>query len=404
MRNALPPVAIIGMAGRFPGANSIEELWRNLRDGVESIATFADSELELPELERALLEDSRYVKRRAILDGVESFDAEFFGYTAREAELSDPQQRLFLQCAFEALQTAGYDPDRFEGSIGVFGGSGFSHYLFANLLSNRELLDSTGFFQTSIRNRPDHLATNVAYKLNLKGPAVTVQTACSTSLVAVHLACQSLIGFECDMALAGGVSIVLPQKAGYLYREGGILSPDGHCRAFDAAAEGTVTGNGSALVVLKRLEDALRDGDHIEAVILGSAIGNDGSIKAGYAAPSVEGQAQVIAEAQMVAGVEPETITYIEAHGTGTKMGDPIEIAALTRVFAQRTSKRGYCAIGSLKTNIGHLDAASGVAGLIKAALSLKHRMLPPSLHFERPNPEINFPESPFFVNTQLRT
>ena len=400
--NSLPPIAIIGMAGRFPGANNTGEFWRNLCNGIESISTFADSELELPEDGRALLDDPRYVKRQAILDGVELFDAAFFGYTAREAELSDPQQRFFLQCAYEALESAGYDPERFEGSIGVFGGSGFNYYLIANLLSNRELLDSIGFFQTAIRNGADHLATTVAYKLNLKGPAVTVQTACSTSLVAVHLACQSLISFECDMALAGGVSI-LPQKAGYLYREGGILSPDGHCRAFDAAAQGTVPGNGAAVIVLKRLEDAVRDHDPIEAVILGSAIGNDGSVKAGYAAPSVEGQARVIAEAQMVAGVEPETITCIEAHGTGTTLGDPIEIAALNQVFQQHTNQRGYCAIGSLKTNIGHLDAAAGVAGLIKAALSLKHKMLPPSLHFERSNPEINFPESPFFVNTKLR-
>ena len=400
--NSLPPIAIIGMAGRFPGANNIGEFWRNLCDGIESISTFADSELELAEADRAVLADPRFVKRQAILDGVELFDAAFFGYTAREAELSDPQQRFFLQCAHEALESAGCDPERFEGPIGVFGGSGFNHYLVANLLSNRELLDSIGFFQAAIRNGADHLATNVAYKLNLKGPAVTVQTACSTSLVAVHLACQSLIGFECDMALAGGVSI-LPQKTGYLYREGGILSPDGHCRAFDAGAQGTVPGNGAAVIVLKRLEDAMRDHDHIEAVILGSAIGNDGSVKAGYAAPGVEGQARVIAEAQMVAGVDSETITCIEAHGTGTALGDPIEIAALNQVFQQRTDQRGYCAIGSLKTNVGHLDAAAGVAGLIKAVLSLKHKMLLPSLHFERPNPEIDFSASPFFVNTQLR-
>lgn len=400
--NSLPPIAIIGMAGRFPGASNINEFWRNLSNGVESISTFADSELKVPDDDRLLLDDPRYVKRQAILDGVELFDAAFFGYTAREAELSDPQQRFFLQCAYEALESAGYDPERFEGSIGVFGGSGFNHYLVSNLLSNRELLDSIGFFQTAIRNGADHLATNVAYKLNLKGPAVTVQTACSTSLVAVHLACQSLIGFECDMALAGGVSI-LPQKTGYLYREGGILSPDGHCRAFDAGAQGTVPGNGAAVIVLKRLEDAVRDHDPIEAVILGSAIGNDGSVKAGYAAPGVEGQARVIAEAQMVAGVDPGTITCIEAHGTGTTLGDPIEIAALNQVFQQHTTRRGYCAIGSLKTNIGHLDAAAGVAGLIKAVLGLKHKMLLPSLHFEQPNPEINFSETPFFVNTQLQ-
>lgn len=401
--NALPPIAIIGMAGRFPGAQNLDEFWRILSEGVETISTFAYSELEFTDADPALLHNPLYVKRKAILDGVDLFDAAFFGYSPREAELSDPQQRFFLQCAYEALETAGYDPDRFPGLIGVFGGSGFSHYLFANLLSNRELLDSVGFFETSIRNCADHLATTVAYKLNLKGPAVTVQTACSTSLVAVHFACQSLINFECDMALAGGVSIALPQKSGYLHQEGGILSPDGHCRAFDAEAQGTVTGNGAAVIVLKRLEDALQDRDNIEAVILGSAIGNDGSLKAGYAAPGIEGQAQVIAEAQSVAGVHPETITYIEAHGTGTKLGDPIEIDALNQVFQETTNRKNFCAIGSLKTNIGHLDTASGVAGLIKVVLSLRHKMLPPSLHFERPNPEINFSDSPFFVNAQLR-
>lgn len=401
-RSALPAIAVIGMSGIFPGAHNVEEFWQNLRDGVESISRFTDAELELNG-DATLARDSRYVKSKAILDGVELFDASFFGFTPREAELADPQQRLFLQCAWSALENAGYDTQRFDGSIGVFGGVSFSHYLFANLLSNRSLIDSSGFLQTSIRNRTDHLTTNVAYKLNLRGPAVTVQTACSTSLVAVHLAAQSLINFECDMALAGGSSISLPQKTGYMYQEGGILSPDGHCRAFDAKAQGTVSGNGVGIVVLKRLEDALADRDHIEAVILGSAIGNDGSGKVGYTAPSIEGQAQVIAEAQLVAGVDPDTITYIEAHGTGTKMGDPIEVAALTQVFKTKTSKKGFCAIGALKSNIGHLDTAAGVAGLIKTVLSLKHQTLPPSLHFEQPNPEIDFANSPFFVNAQVR-
>jgi phthiocerol/phenolphthiocerol synthesis type-I polyketide synthase E len=401
-RSALPAIAVIGMSGMFPGAHNVEEFWQNLRDGVESISRFTDAELELNG-DAALAHDSRYVKSKAILDGVELFDAAFFGFTPREAELADPQQRLFLQCAWSALENAGYDTQRFDGSIGVFGGVSFSHYLFANLLSNRGLIDSIGFLQTSIRNRTDHLTTNVAYKLNLRGPAVTVQTACSTSLVAVHLAAQSLINYECDMALAGGSSISLPQKTGYMYQEGGILSPDGHCRVFDAKAQGTVSGNGVGIVVLKRLADALADRDHIEAVILGSAIGNDGSGKVGYTAPSIEGQAQVIAEAQLVAGVDPATITYIEAHGTGTKMGDPIEVAALNQVFKAKTSKKGFCAIGALKSNIGHLDTAAGVAGLIKTVLSLKYRTLPPSLHFEQPNPEIDFANSPFFVNAQVR-
>jgi acyl transferase domain-containing protein len=400
---SLPAIAIIGMAGRFPGARTLDEFWQNLRDGVESISTFSDAELDFAGGNAADAKLPGYVKSRAILDGVEMFDASFFGYTAREAELSDPQQRLFLQCAYEALEAAGYAPERYRGAIGVFGGAGFNHYLFVNLLSNRELIASSGFMQTSIRNRNDHLTTNVAYKLNLKGPAITVQTACSTSLVAVHLACQSLIHYECDMALAGGVSISLPQKAGYIYQEGGILSPDGHCRAFDSNAQGTVNGNGAGMVLLKRLQDALDDRDHIEAVILGSAIGNDGSLKVGYTAPSIEGQSQVIAEAQLVAGVDPESISYIEAHGTGTRLGDPIEIAALTQAFRQNTEGRGFCAIGSLKTNVGHLDTAAGVAGLIKTVLSLKHRMLPPNLHFEKPNEEIDFQSSPFFVNAGLQ-
>jgi len=399
---SLPAIAVIGMSGRFPGARNVDEFWRNLCEGVEAISHFEPSELEISG-DAAVIHDSRYVSCKAILEDVELFDASFFGYTPREAELADPQQRLFLQCAWEALENAGYDPQRYTGSIGLFGGSSFNHYLLVNLLSNRELIDSSGFLQTSIRNRTDHLTTNVAYKLNLKGPCVTVQTACSTSLVAAHMASQSLLNHECDIALAGGSSLSLPQKAGYLYQEGGILSPDGHCRAFDAKAQGTVTGSGVGIVVLKRLEDALADRDNIDAVILGSAIGNDGSSKVGYTAPSIDGQAQVIAEAQAVAGVEADSITYVEAHGTGTKMGDPIEVAALHQVFKERTQRKGFCALGSVKTNIGHLDTAAGVAGLIKTILSLKHKSIPPSLNFEQPNPEIDFTNSPFFVNTSLR-
>ena len=396
-------IAIVGMAGRFPGAPNLEDFWVNLRDGVESIVSFSEEEMEESnDNERA--RGTRYVRAKGILSDVEQFDAVFFGFTPREAELTDPQQRLFLECAWQALENAGYDTHRFGGAIGVFGGASFNQYLYANLLSNRGLIDSIGMLQTSIRNRTDHLTTNVAYKLDLKGPAVTVQTACSTSLVAVHLAVQSLLNGECDLALAGGSSISLPQKSGYVYQEGGILSPDGHCRAFDSHAEGTVTGNGVGIVVLKRLDEAVADRDNIQAVILGSAIGNDGAMKVGYTAPSIDGQAQVIAEAQMVAGVSPESVSYIEAHGTGTKMGDPIEITALTQVFREQTRKTEFCGIGSVKTNIGHLDTAAGVAGLIKTVLSLKHRQLPPSLHFSQSNPEIDFTASPFFVNAKLRT
>lgn len=395
-------IAIIGMSGRFPGAASVDELWCNLRDGVESVTFFSDRELEAAGVAQSLLRNPDYVKAKAVLDNVEGFDAWFFRFAPREAEITDPQHRLFLECAWEALENAGCDPERYADLIGVYAGAGINTYLLHNLSSNRDLLDSMSAFQTSIHNKNDHLTTRVAYLLNLRGPSVTVQTACSTSLVAVCLACQSLLNYQCDMALAGGVTITLPQKSGYLYQEGGIGSPDGHCRAFDAKAAGTLDGNGAGIVVLKRLEDALADGDTIHAVIRGAAINNDGSNKIGYTAPGLDAQAEVIATAQAMAGFAAESISYVEAHGTATPLGDPIEIAALTKAFRLSTDKKGFCAIGSVKTNIGHLDAAAGVAGLIKTVLSLKHRMLPPSLHFEQPNSRIDFANSPFYVNAQL--
>ena len=395
-------VAIVGMAGRFPRARAVEEFWQNLRDGVEAVSFFTDEELLAEGLDRATLADPGYVKAKGLLEDIELFDASFFGITPREAEMTDPQQRLFLECAWAALESAGYDSEQYRGAVGLFAGASLNSYLVLNLLPNGGLVDASNILQSSIPNRTDHLTTRVAYKLNLKGPAVTVQTACSTSLVAVHLACQSLLGYQCDMALAGGVTASVPKKSGYFYQEGGVLSPDGHCRAFDHRAGGTVVGNGVGVVVLKRLADALDDGDEILAVIKGSAINNDGSAKIGYTAPSVEGQSEVIATALEVAGVEPETISYIEAHGTGTKLGDPMELATLRRVFRARTARKNFCAVGSVKTNIGHLDAAAGVAGLIKTTLALKHRELPPSLNFERPNPEIDFADSPFYVNTRL--
>jgi len=395
-------IAIVGIACRFPGARNIEQFWQNLRDGVESISFFSEQELKSSGVSPAVLNNPNYVKAGAVLEGIELFDASFFGFTPREAEIMDPQHRLFLECAWEALENAGYDSETFERSIGVYAGASMNTYLLNNLYSNRDLIESVGSFQTTIGNDKDFLTTRVSYKLNLKGPSLTIQTACSTSLVAVHQACQSLLNYECDMALAGGVTVQSPQKKGYLYQDGMILSPDGHCRAFDARAQGTVVGNGVGIVVLKRLADALKDGDSIHAVIRGSAINNDGSLKVGYTAPGVEGQAEVIAMAQAVAGVEAETISYIEAHGTGTSLGDPIEIAALTEAFRASTSKNGFCAIGSVKTNIGHADAAAGVAGLIKTVQALKHGLLPPSLHFERPNPNIDFASGPFYVNTSL--
>ncbi len=397
--NNLASIAIIGLSGRFPGANNIEEFWQNLQAGIESISEFTEEELKASGIDVHSLEDPHYVKRSGILDNIEYFDAGFFDLTPKEAELTDPQHRLFLECAWEALESAGYDSHQCDSRIGVYGGSSLNNYLSFN---PKDAVGTAQSYQKLIGNDKDFLTTRVSYKLNLTGPSLTVQTACSTSLVAVNLACQSLINYQCDMALAGGVSIRVPQKTGYLYQPGGPLSPDGHCRAFDANAQGTTVGNGVGVVLLKRLEEALADGDTIYAVIKGWATNNDGSLKVGYTAPSVDGQAEAIAEAMLLADVEAETISYIEAHGTGTTLGDPIEMAALTQVFRASTDKTGFCAIGSVKTNIGHLDAAAGVTGLIKTVLALKHQQIPASLNFETPNPEIDFANSPFYVNTQL--
>lgn len=395
-------IAIIGMAGRFPGANNVDVFWQNLQNGVESISFFTDEELLATGVEPTLVNDHRYVKAGTVLQDIELFDASFFGFTPRDAEITDPQHRIFMECAWSALEDAGYDSATYTGQIGLFAGTTVSNYLLSNLYPNRDFIKLAGAFPIFIGNDKDHLTTQISYRLNLRGPSVNVQTTCSTSLVAVHLASQSLLNGESDIALAGGVSIQVPQKTGYLYQEGEINSPDGHCRAFDAQAQGTIFGSGSGVVVLKRLEDAVVDGDRIHGVIKASAINNDGSLKVGYTAPSVDGQREVILEALALAEVEPETINYIEAHGTGTPLGDPIEIAALTQAFRTRTNKKGFCAIGSVKTNIGHLDAAAGVTGLIKTVLALKNRQIPASLHFQEPNPQIDFANSPFYVNHQL--
>ncbi len=392
-------IAIVGMAGRFPGAKTLDAFWENLRDGVESIIPLSDEEI-LP-FDAALLRSPTYVKSAALLDDVGFFDARFFNFSPREAELTDPQQRLFLECCWEALEHAGYNPTGNEGAVGVYGGMSLNTYL-GHLLADQKARSGASWFQIVIGNDKDFLATRVAYKLNLTGPSVTVQTACSTSLVAVHLASQALLNGECDMALAGGVSVRLPQKRGYVHRPGDILSSDGHCRAFDARADGTIGGSGVGVVVLKRLADAVRDRDQVLAIIRGSAINNDGSMKVGYTAPSLERQAAVVAEALTVAEVDPATVSYIEAHGTGTALGDPIEVAALSRAF-EGTNTIGSCGIGSVKTNIGHLDAAAGAAGLIKVVLALQHRVLPPSLHFETPNPKLGLANSPFYVVASQR-
>ena len=393
-------IAIVGMAGRFPQSRTIEEFWHNLRNGVESITFFSDEELIAAGVAPELIHNPHYVKAGAVLEDVELFDAAFFGFNPKEAAFIDPQHRLFLECTWETLERAGYAVDQYEGRIGVYAGSNLNSYLLFHLYTNPELVDSFGGFQTRLANDKDFLATRVSYKLNLHGPSINIQTACSTSLVAVHMACQSLLNQECDMALAGGSSIQLPQKAGYLYQEGMIFSPDGHCRAFDAEAQGTLGSSGAGVVLLKRLGDALADGDQIHAVIKGSAINNDGAAKVGFTAPSVNGQVSVILEAQSMAQIDPATITYIETHGSGTPLGDQIEMAALTQAFQSVEEPTGYCAIGSLKTNIGHLDAAAGVGSLIKTVLSLQHHIIPPSLNFTQPNPAIDFANSPFYVNT----
>ncbi len=394
-------IAIIGMAGRFPGAPDVARFWRNLCDGVEAVTGFSEEEMLAQGIDPRLFRHPHFVNAFAPLDDSDLFDAGFFGFSPREAQVMDPQHRMFLECSWHALEDAGYGDTAGRGAVGVFAGANISYYL-ANLASDPELIASLGR-QAVIGNDKDHLPTRVSYKLDLTGPSVNVQTACSTSLVAVHLACQSLVLGECDMALAGGVSLSVPVRCGYLYEEGGILSPDGHCRAFDAGARGTVGGNGVGVVVLKPLAAAVADGDSIYAVIRGTAINNDGSDKVGYTAPSATRQAAVIAEAQEMAGIAPETIGYIEAHGTGTHIGDPIEIAALTRVFRRSTEARGFCAVGAVKSNVGHLDSAAGVTGLIKAALAVRNGQVPASLHFESPNPEIDFASSPFFVNTRLQ-
>ena len=395
-------IAIVSTAGRFPGARTVEELWSNLCEGLESITFFSDEELLAAGVPAAQVADPRYVKAGALVDGIELFDAPLFGYSPREAEVMDPQHRLFLEVAWEAFERAGYDTSRYGGSVGVFAGSNLSTYLL-RMHADPKVRDSVNMLQAILGNDKDSLTTTVSYKLDLRGPSVAVQTFCSTSLVAVHMAVQSLRQGECDMALAGGVRLVAPSVRGYLYEEGGIAPPDGHSRSFDAGANGSVLGNGVAAVLLKRLDDALRDGDQVLAVIKGSAINNDGSLKAGYTAPSIAGQAEAVAAAYRDAGVDPATVSYVEAHGSATELGDPIEVAALTKAYRRWTEETGYCAIGSIKSNFGHLDRAAGAAGLIKTVLALEHEEIPPSINFQEANPKIDFEASPFRVAAEAR-
>jgi acyl transferase domain-containing protein/acyl carrier protein len=400
-KDALEEIAVIGLAGRFPGSADLEQFWQNLINGIEGITQFTGDELISRGVPHAWVNHPNYVKAGTVLENFDKFDAAFFGYSPVEAESIDPQQRIFLETAWQALEHAGYHPQTHDGPIGVFGGSNPNHYQEI-LPTHDDCSDVAAEMERLIGNEKDFLCTRVSYKLNLKGPSLTVQTGCSTSLVAVHLACQNLLNYQCSMALAGGVSINLKQCMGYFFQEGTIVCPDGHCRAFDARAQGTVLGQGVGVVVLKRLSEALTAGDTIYAVIKATAINNDGALKAGFTAPSVDGQAEVIAMTQALADVSADTVSYIEAHGTGTSLGDPIEITALTQAFRATTLRSGFCAIGSVKTNIGHADAAAGIAGLIKTILMLHHKKIPPSLHFDQPNPNIDFDNSPFYVPTRL--
>jgi phthiocerol/phenolphthiocerol synthesis type-I polyketide synthase E len=393
-----PAIAIVGMAGRFPGARDVERFWSNLREGVNAVTFFSDEELLAAGVEPRLLRDPSFVPAHGVIEDADRFDSAFFGFTPREADVLDPQHRVLLETAWEALENAGHRPG--DGTVGIYAGAPDNGYL-AHALARQDLVDALGAFQLSLASGRDYLTTHAAHRLNLRGPAVNVHTACSTGLVAVHVACQALLAGECDVALAGGASIrTVPP--GYQHVPGGIASPDGHCRAFSEDAAGLVGGDGIALVVLKRLADALADGDPIRAVIRGSAVNNDGAQKVGFTAPSVEGQAAVIEEALDVGGIDPATVGYVEAHGSGTAMGDPIEVAALTQAFGD-TGRRQHVALGSVKTNVGHLDAAAGATGLIKAALAVERGEIPPSLHYAGPNPQIDFAASPFFVNTALR-
>lgn len=391
-------IAIVGMGLRFPGASTPDQFWRNLAGGIESIESISIEELRASGVPGDLLNDPNYIPSGGFLLDIDQFDAEFFNCSNSEAEIMDPQHRVFLECCWEAIENSGYRPKEVPGRTGVFAGTGSSQY--ASLLPQNER--TSAFVLRQIGNDKDYLTTRVAYKLNLMGPCLTIQTACSTSLVAVTAAAQSLLLHQCDFALAGGVHISVPQRLGYIHEPGSVFSRDGHCRTFDARGDGTVPGSGAGVVVLRRLSDARRDRDTIYAIVRGFAVNNDGAEKVGFTAPGVAGQAEVVREALALAGVSSEEISYVEAHGTGTALGDPIEVAALTEAFDQASFRRHSCALGSVKTNIGHLMEAAGIAGLIKATLALHHRQIPPTLHFENPNPAIPFFTAPFRVNSHL--
>lgn len=401
-QGGLEKIAVIGMSGRFPGANSVDQFWENLCQQVESVTIFDQEQLERSSIDPEIYQRPNYVGANGIVKDVDMFDADYFAYSKREAEVTDPQHRILLECSDEALIQAGYSGSDYEGNIGVFVGCASSSYFHNNVSSHPEIVEAIGQLQANISSEKSFVATKISYKLGLTGPSMTIDTACSTSLVAIHQACSNLLSYESDIALAGGAAIDTPQVVGHMYQEGGIASPDGHCRTFDALAKGTVRGNGAGVVVLKRYEEALEDGDTIHAVVLASAVNNDGKLKAGFTAASVDGQRDVISAAHSMAEINADSIGYIEAHGTGTELGDPVEIQALTQAFSQSSGQLSHCAIGSLKTNIGHLDIAAGVAGFIKTVLVLKHGKIPASLHFKQPNPKIDFAKTPFYVADKL--
>lgn len=405
------PVAVIGIGARFPGARSASQFWQNLIEERESVitldeTTLRDNEIDYP----SLIQDPDFVPRAGILDGAEDWDAEFFGLTPRQAAIMDPQHRLWLECAWDAFEDASFDPTRFEGNVGVFTGVGTrGNYLMANIARDRSYLDSfvrngdVDVYETQLLNDRDYVATRTAQTFGLTGPAATVQSACSTSLLAVTLGCQNLWSGDCDAVIVGGSSIQFPQARGYRYQAGGIFSRDGSTRSFDDQATGTIFTAGVGAVLLQRLDDALADRRQVYAVIRGAAVNNDGGRGSSYIAPAVDGQRRVIERALDLSGVDPRSISYVEAHGTATLMGDPVEVGALSQAYRKRTSDRGFCGLGSVKSNIGHTSAAAGVAGLIKTCLALQNRQLPASLHFRRPNPALELERSPFFVVDSTR-
>ncbi|MBD1581824.1 non-ribosomal peptide synthetase/type I polyketide synthase [Pseudoalteromonas sp. S16_S37] len=399
-RDECTDIAIIGMSGRFPGAKDVEQFWQNISQGVESIQHYDEQQLQALGFSSQVLNNPNFVKSGYVLEGIEEFDANYFGYSPREAELLDPQQRLLLECSTEALELSGYGDDSQYRNVGVYVGIAESNYLLNNIMPNPEVMAGTGK-STFFGNSSGFASTLISYKLNLTGPSINVLTACSTSLVAVHQACNSIMQGECEMALAGGASINLLQPGGYMYEEGGIVSADGHCRPFDKDAKGTRAGSGAGVLLLKRLDKALADNDTIHAVIKGSAINNDASDKVGYTAPSVRGQSEVIKQALKNANVTAESIEYVEAHGTGTQIGDPIEVKALQKAYA--SADKGQCALGTLKANVGHLDSAAGVASMIKVIQAMKHQQLPPSINYTQSNSQINFADTPFYINTELK-